>query len=303
MPLGKKLAELRKKSNMTQSELGDILNISAQAISKWENGASEPDIATLRKLSEIYGVSIAEIINPSNDDNEKPAPAPEKKSVLCDVRITEMPSDKKITTINYLMNMLGISLIEAKGMVDILPCTVTGNEDAERAEKIASYLRAAGATVTVEAASGASSPRTVLSLNIPTPPKETHDMRKRFITANLTAAIPAIALMVLLLANSATFGDVMLAICLGICTYTLIFSLWYPTLTRKLTAPMRALSFEGLFGGIGSALLFVLMLPWLLVVAVISPIDYALSIKTRIRRMIDEDDDDDIFTDDYIASL
>ena len=51
MSLGKTLAELRKKSKMTQSELGDKLNISAQAISKWENDSSEPDISTLKKLA------------------------------------------------------------------------------------------------------------------------------------------------------------------------------------------------------------------------------------------------------------
>ena len=50
MTLGKTLAELRKNAKMTQSELGEKLNISAQAISKWENGTSEPDLATIKKL-------------------------------------------------------------------------------------------------------------------------------------------------------------------------------------------------------------------------------------------------------------
>ena len=49
MSLANTLAKLRKEANLTQSELGEKLSITAQAISKWENGASEPDIITLKK--------------------------------------------------------------------------------------------------------------------------------------------------------------------------------------------------------------------------------------------------------------
>ena len=53
MSLATTLVELRKKAKLTQSELGEKLSISAQAISKWENGASEPDVSTIKKLAEI----------------------------------------------------------------------------------------------------------------------------------------------------------------------------------------------------------------------------------------------------------
>ena len=66
MALANTLAELRKKAKLTQSELGAKLSISAQAISKWENGTSEPDIATLKKLADIYGVSVSYIIDNEN---------------------------------------------------------------------------------------------------------------------------------------------------------------------------------------------------------------------------------------------
>ncbi|HKM35552.1 MAG TPA: methyltransferase domain-containing protein [Lachnospiraceae bacterium] len=53
-----KLAELRKKNKMTQQELGDILSVSYQTISKWENGVVSPDISMLPQISAYFGVSV-----------------------------------------------------------------------------------------------------------------------------------------------------------------------------------------------------------------------------------------------------
>ncbi|MGN1060673.1 MAG: helix-turn-helix domain-containing protein [Candidatus Coproplasma sp.] len=61
--IGERIAKLRNSSGLTQKELGDKLNVSAQAVSKWENGLSEPDIDTLKKLSVIFGVSVSELVD------------------------------------------------------------------------------------------------------------------------------------------------------------------------------------------------------------------------------------------------
>lgn len=53
-----KLAELRKKNHVTQQELGDILGVSYQTISKWENGVVYPDISILPQISSYFGVSV-----------------------------------------------------------------------------------------------------------------------------------------------------------------------------------------------------------------------------------------------------
>lgn len=60
--IGCKIAKLRKGKNMTQMELADALGISFQAISNWERGESMPDIAKLVSLSQIFDVSIDEIL-------------------------------------------------------------------------------------------------------------------------------------------------------------------------------------------------------------------------------------------------
>ncbi len=66
MTIGQKLAGYRKLSGMTQQQLGDRLNISAQAISKWEKDLSEPALATLRALAELYKVSVDELLDPDS---------------------------------------------------------------------------------------------------------------------------------------------------------------------------------------------------------------------------------------------
>lgn len=53
-----KLAELRKKNHLTQQELGDVLNVSYQTISKWENQVVFPDISVLPQISSYFGVSV-----------------------------------------------------------------------------------------------------------------------------------------------------------------------------------------------------------------------------------------------------
>ncbi len=60
---GKFIQELRKEKNMTQKELAQKLNLTDKAISKWERGIGFPDIAMLKPLSEIFNISIIELLN------------------------------------------------------------------------------------------------------------------------------------------------------------------------------------------------------------------------------------------------
>ena len=66
------LIQLRRQYNMTQEQLANKLNISSQAVSKWETGQSLPDIIMLPKIADIFRTSIDSLIshslkhNPSN---------------------------------------------------------------------------------------------------------------------------------------------------------------------------------------------------------------------------------------------
>ena len=57
MRLGQKIADLRKKNNLSQEGLAEIMNVSRQAVSKWESEQSIPDIEKIVNLSELFGVT------------------------------------------------------------------------------------------------------------------------------------------------------------------------------------------------------------------------------------------------------
>ena len=59
MNCGEKIAELRKKSGMTQDDLGKAMNVSYQAVSKWERGESQPDFNTMSKIAKLFNVPLA----------------------------------------------------------------------------------------------------------------------------------------------------------------------------------------------------------------------------------------------------
>lgn len=67
--LGKRIAELRKKKGLKQETLAEKLAVSPQAVSKWENDLSCPDISVLPQLADILGVTIDQLLT-GND----PAP-------------------------------------------------------------------------------------------------------------------------------------------------------------------------------------------------------------------------------------
>ena len=57
-----RLAELRKRHEITQQELGEVLSVSYQTISKWENGISSPDMALLPQISQYFGVTVDQLL-------------------------------------------------------------------------------------------------------------------------------------------------------------------------------------------------------------------------------------------------
>lgn len=60
--LGKKISEVRKLHGMTQEELAVKLNVTSQAVSKWENDLSIPDLPTLIELSDLFHISLDELV-------------------------------------------------------------------------------------------------------------------------------------------------------------------------------------------------------------------------------------------------
>ena len=71
MKLGEQLQRLREAKNMSREELAQQMNVSRQAIYKWENDKGYPDIQNLLKLSEIYETTIDELIKSDSTFQDK----------------------------------------------------------------------------------------------------------------------------------------------------------------------------------------------------------------------------------------
>ena len=75
--LGAKIAALRKECGMTQLELAEKMGVTDKAVSKWERDLSCPDVNTIPKLAELFGVSVDELMqvktaSPKKDKDLQP---------------------------------------------------------------------------------------------------------------------------------------------------------------------------------------------------------------------------------------
>jgi len=70
MTFGEKLKEIRKRFGLSQEQLAEIMNVSRQAITKWESDNGLPDVSNLQELSKVFGLTVDYLLN---NDNSLPA--------------------------------------------------------------------------------------------------------------------------------------------------------------------------------------------------------------------------------------
>lgn len=73
MKLAEKLIFLRKEKRLSQLKLAELMNVSRQAVSRWEVGAATPSIENLKYLSGLYGVSLEYLLDENEDSPVAPA--------------------------------------------------------------------------------------------------------------------------------------------------------------------------------------------------------------------------------------
>lgn len=67
--LGTNIADLRKRNSLTQEELAEKLAVSRQTLAKWERGESDPDIQSVIRLSELFQVSLDDLVHYDKREN------------------------------------------------------------------------------------------------------------------------------------------------------------------------------------------------------------------------------------------
>ena len=112
MTIGKRIAHLRKEKGLTQEELAQHMGISPQAVSKWENDQTCPDISALPKLARLFGVTVDELL-----EGKEALPAvrmlpPEQRKDIKDMllRITVDSAEGDRIRVNLPMALVEIAM-------------------------------------------------------------------------------------------------------------------------------------------------------------------------------------------------
>ena len=104
MRLGQKITKLRKKNKLSQEGLAEKMNVSRQAVSKWESDQSIPDIEKIVSLSELFGVTTDYLLKsgaPSFEIKTADIPAEDKLPILPDELVQKYLSTAKKSSINH----------------------------------------------------------------------------------------------------------------------------------------------------------------------------------------------------------
>ncbi len=110
--LGARLQRLRKERGMTQDEAAERLNVSPQAVSKWENDQSCPDIMLLPQIADLYGTTTDVLLKGEAAEPEtRIAPPEERKSFnQMMLRIKVNSSDGDIVRVNLPLMLIRVCL-------------------------------------------------------------------------------------------------------------------------------------------------------------------------------------------------
>ncbi|MCR4562539.1 MAG: helix-turn-helix domain-containing protein [Bacilli bacterium] len=116
---GQRLARLRKEREMTQSDIADNVGVTSQAVSKWENDQASPDIDILIKLSEIFNISLDELLGKEKTTSlsDKPSKKDIDKMIF---KIVVLSDDGDKVNVNLPMALIKIFINKEDGKLNFI---------------------------------------------------------------------------------------------------------------------------------------------------------------------------------------
>ena len=153
--LGKRIAALRKQKELKQDDIAQLLEVSPQAVSKWENDQTCPDIGLLPKLAQILGVTTDELLSGKQELQEVRVLPPEQRKDIKDMllRIIVDSANGDKVRIN-----LPMALVQVAMEMDVEMPQISGKEALKNIDlnQIMELVRqgAIGNLVEVESADG-----------------------------------------------------------------------------------------------------------------------------------------------------
>lgn len=108
--IGNRIAKHRKVKSMTQEELANALGVSSQAVSKWENDASCPDISLLPQLCRILGITADELLTGKTSEVKLLPPEQRKTLDELTLRIYVNSADGDRVKVNLPMSLVKVCM-------------------------------------------------------------------------------------------------------------------------------------------------------------------------------------------------
>lgn len=108
MSIGERISTLRKERNLSQGQLADTLEVSRQAVSKWENDQSSPDTIKLIRLAEVLDTEVEYLASGRKPVYEEPPIVLNmvKKVDKVVEKVVEKPVIKRVVRVKYIRNPL-----------------------------------------------------------------------------------------------------------------------------------------------------------------------------------------------------
>jgi transcriptional regulator with XRE-family HTH domain len=112
--LGTRIAALRKEKGLTQEELAEKLGVSSQAVSKWENDLSCPDIMLLPSLAKIFDTTVDELLSGKKETaSTRVAPPQERKpfdELMLRIKVDSCEDDGVRVRVNVPLTIIKVAL-------------------------------------------------------------------------------------------------------------------------------------------------------------------------------------------------
>ena len=108
--LGQRIAMLRKQKGYTQDALADAIGVSAQAVSKWENDLSCPDILILPQLSRLLGVTVDELLTGDSTPETRLEPPETRPAAQQILRILCLSADGDKVRVNLPLQLISAAI-------------------------------------------------------------------------------------------------------------------------------------------------------------------------------------------------
>ena len=108
--IGSRISKYRKEKGMTQEELASRLGVSSQAVSKWENDLSCPDISLLPALCQALGVTSDELLTGKTNEVRLVPPAERKSLDELTLRVYVNSADGDRVRVNLPMRLVKVCL-------------------------------------------------------------------------------------------------------------------------------------------------------------------------------------------------